>query len=80
MPTSVASQWSSAEQLSATFAVTPATLELYRLRATLASTVDGRGQRVFDAAAVATLFRRRSAPLPQLPDGSFGRLGEISLG
>ena len=80
MSTSVPSQWLSAERLAAVFAVTPSTLELYRQRATLGSTVDGQGQRLFDAAAVATLFRRRGAAPAPVAEGSLGRLGEIALG
>jgi hypothetical protein len=72
--------WSSADDLSIVFAVSPGTLELYRQRGTLASYVDARGRRLYDGAAVGAIFRRRGAPAVQTLAGSFGRLGEVTLG
>jgi hypothetical protein len=73
-------EWLPAERLAAIFAVTPATLELYWQRATLGSTVAANGQRLFDTAEAATLFRRRGAAPAPVVEGSLGRLGEIALG
>jgi hypothetical protein len=72
--------WLSAAQIAGSFAVSPATLELYRLRSSLGCQVDRAGQVLFDAAEVATLFRRRGAPPPPAAVGSLGRLGEVALG
>jgi hypothetical protein len=72
--------WSTAAELALVFAVAPDTLELYRQRGTLPSRLDPGGRRLFDAATVATIFRRRGAASAQVPAHSFGRLGEVALG
>lgn len=75
-----AGSWLSATEISAVLAVSPSTLELYALRGTLPSHVDGLGRRLFDVAAAGAIFRRRTAHAPAAQRGSFGRLGEIALG
>ena len=71
--------WTSAAQLVETYAVSALTLELYRQRGSLPTMVVA-GQTLYDAAAVATIFRKRSALPLSAPPNSFGRLGEVTLG
>jgi hypothetical protein len=79
MSSAGSTHWLCAEDVSAVFAVAPSTLELYSLRGTLPSFVE-RGRRLYDAQAVATIFRRRGAALAQPAAGSFGVLGAVTLG
>lgn len=71
--------WRYAEDLAREYAVTPATLELYRARGTLASTTRAGG-RLFDATSVARLFRRRAESGTAVSGGSYGALGSVVLG
>lgn len=72
--------WLCAEDVSTVFAVATPTLELYSLRGVLPSFVDGRGRRLYDPQAVAAIFRRRGAVVPQPGPRSFGVLGSVTLG
>ena len=80
MSSAAAAHWLLAEDVSAVFAVAPATLELYSLRGALPSFVDDRGGRRYDPQAVAAIFRRRGEFVTAPALGSFGVLGSISLG
>lgn len=62
------------------FAVAPSTLELYGQRGTVPFFTDGQGRRLFDAEAVASIFRRRGTSPVVAPERSFGRLGSVTLG